>query len=156
LCGGQQGSRPEAGAVRAGLHNPSCVHVAVGSLGPLADSAGPGTTRWLASGMQDLPLLALGGMGGGALRASSVQSRHQLPATGLTGPGLSTGRTYRVVHPVGSRERVHMISCGLRDLRIWLYLASLAGSGPLAGGFLLTAKEENLQRAGDLLARPAQ
>jgi hypothetical protein len=90
------------------------------------------------------------------LRASSVQSRHQLPATGLDRPWLSTGRTYRVVHPVGSRERVHMISCGLRDLGIWLYLVSLAGSGLLAGGLLLTAKEENLQRAGGLLARPAQ
>jgi hypothetical protein len=61
---------------------------------------------------------------------------------GLTGHGLSTGRTYRVVHPVGSWERVHMISCGLRDLGIWLFLVSLTGSGLLAGGQKLTAKEE--------------
>jgi hypothetical protein len=67
LCGRQRGSRPEAGAVRAGLHSPPRVPVAVGIPGPLADNAGPDTARWPASGMQTLPPLALGEMGGGAL-----------------------------------------------------------------------------------------
>jgi hypothetical protein len=67
LCGRQRGSRPEAGVVRVGLHSPPRVPVAGGIPGPLADSVGPGTARWPASGMQALPPLALGGMGGGAL-----------------------------------------------------------------------------------------
>ena len=77
------------------------------------------------------------------LRASSNPAISSLQR-GLTGHASSTGRTYRVVHPMGSRERVHMISYGLRDLGIWLYLVSLARSGLLAGGLLLKAKEENL------------
>jgi hypothetical protein len=48
------------------------VLVAVGSPGPLADSAGPDTARWPASGMQALPPLALGGMGGSALTKPST------------------------------------------------------------------------------------
>ena len=35
-----------------------------------------------------------------------------------------------------------------------MFLESLAGSGLLAGGLLLTAKEENLQRAGGLWQDP--
>jgi hypothetical protein len=46
---------------------PTTCPVAVGSPGLLDDNAGPGTVRWPASGMQALPPLALGGMGGGAL-----------------------------------------------------------------------------------------
>jgi hypothetical protein len=60
------------GAVRAGLHSRPRDPVAVGNPGPLADSAGPGTARWPASGMHALPPLALGGMGGGALRQQDV------------------------------------------------------------------------------------
>ena len=66
-AGGSCVGDSEPGAIRPGLHSPSRVPMVGGSPGALAGSAGPGTARWPASGMQPFPPLALGGMGGGAL-----------------------------------------------------------------------------------------
>ena len=69
---GRRGTWAEAvpgdSEIRAGLPSPPRVPVAGGSPGALAGSAGPGTAGWPAHAMEPFPPLALGGMGGGALR----------------------------------------------------------------------------------------